>query len=150
MKISKICTFMDFFWTKDKMLDLKKYRGVMFSSTEYWCNIWCKTDLCFQKWHEKFSKFSVEHFRKSKNWNFDKVLLFKVENIWPKNLLGSFVSWQWRMKQNLKRNWLVSWKLAWAIWQILTQRLNSLKKLHCNGLPLTKVHNVWRKKVQGR
>ena len=45
-KISKICTLMGFFWTKYIMFDLKKYRGVMFGSTEYWCNIWRKTDLC--------------------------------------------------------------------------------------------------------
>ena len=81
-KISKICTLMGFFWTKYIMFDLKKYRGVMFGSTEYWCNIWRKTDLSFQKWHEEFSKFSPEHVRKSKNWNFDGILLFKVENVW--------------------------------------------------------------------
>ena len=45
----------------------EKYRGVMFDSTEYWCKIWRETDLCFQKWHEEFSKFSTEHFRKSQN-----------------------------------------------------------------------------------
>ena len=54
----------------------------MFDGTEYWCNIWRKTDLCFQKWHEEFSKFSPEHVRKSKNWDFDGILLSKVENVW--------------------------------------------------------------------
>ena len=24
----------------------KKYRGVMFDDTEYWCKIWMKIDLC--------------------------------------------------------------------------------------------------------
>ena len=36
---------------------------VMFDGTEYWYNIWRKTDLCFQKWHEEFSKFSSEHLK---------------------------------------------------------------------------------------
>ena len=27
-----------------------------------------KTDLCFQIWYNKFSKFSLEHIRKSKTW----------------------------------------------------------------------------------
>ena len=36
----------------------RKYRGVMSDGTEYWCNIWGKTDLWFHKWHEEFSKFS--------------------------------------------------------------------------------------------
>ena len=46
-KISRICTLMGFFWAKYIIFDIKKYRGVMFDSTEYWCNIWRKTDLCF-------------------------------------------------------------------------------------------------------
>ena len=54
----------------------------MFDGTEYWCNIWRKTDLWFQKWNEEFSKFSPENVRKSKNWNFDGILLSKVENVW--------------------------------------------------------------------
>ena len=82
LKISKICTLMSFFWAKYIMFDLKKYRGVMFGSTEYWCNIWRKTDLCFQKWHEEFSKFLPEHIWNSENWNFDGILLCKVENVW--------------------------------------------------------------------
>ena len=42
-----------------------------------------------------------------------------------------FDSWQWRMIQNFKRNWLVVLKLIWGTSQILTQ-----------------VYNVWAKKVQ--
>ena len=118
-KNSKICTLI--FWTKYIMVGLKKYRGVLLDSTENWCNIWRKTDLCFQKWYEEFSKFSPEHVWKSKNWNFDGILLPKVENLRAQNLQGKFVLWQWRMIQNLKWNWLVSWKLTQGIWQILTR-----------------------------
>ena len=35
-KISKICTLVDCFWPKYIMFELKKYRGLMFNSTEYW------------------------------------------------------------------------------------------------------------------
>ena len=66
LKISKICILTGCFWTKYIMFDLKKYRGVMFGSTEYWCKIWRKTDFCFQKWHEEFEKFSPEHLKVSK------------------------------------------------------------------------------------
>ena len=45
----------------------------------------------------------------------------------------------------LKKNWLVSSKLTWAIWPILTRALESLKHLHFNGLLLTKVYN-WAKR----
>ena len=35
-KISKICTLVDCFSPKYIMFELKKYRGLMFNSTEYW------------------------------------------------------------------------------------------------------------------
>ena len=53
---SKLYTLMGCFWLK-YMFELKKYRGVMFDDTVYWCKIWRKTDLYFQKWHEELSKF---------------------------------------------------------------------------------------------
>ena len=58
------------------------------------------------------------------------------------------MSWKWRMMQNLKRNWLVIWKLTWGIWWILTQALESLKNFHFNVLLLSKVYIVWAKKVE--
>ena len=70
----------------------------------------------------------------------------KAENVWAQQLQGSFLSWQWRMIPNLQRNWLVSSKLTWGIWQILTRALENLKNLHFNWLLLTKVFNVWAKK----
>ena len=48
-----------------------------------------------------------------------------------------------------KKRWLVVSKLSERIWQILTWALESLKNLQFNGLLLTKVYNVWAKKVQG-
>ena len=83
---------------------------------------------------------------KSPNWDLDGSLLSKVENVWALNLLGSYVSWQWRMMKNLKRDWLVSSKLTWWIWQIVAGTLKNLKNLHFNRLLLTKVNNIWAKK----
>ena len=40
-----------------------------------------KTDLYFETWHEEFSKFSPEHIWNSINWDFDGILLSKVENV---------------------------------------------------------------------
>ena len=139
LKISKNCTLMGRFWPNYIMFGLKKYRGVMFDGTEYWWKIWRKTDLCFQKWHGEFSKFSPDHVQKSKNWGFYWVHLWKVENVWPYSLEGIYVSWQWCMMQHLKRNWIVSSKLTWGIWRILTQALENLKNLHFDGLLLTEV-----------
>ena len=44
-KLSKICTSVGSFW-------------VMFDSTGDGCEIWRKANVCFQKWHEEFAKFS--------------------------------------------------------------------------------------------
>ena len=65
-KISNIFTLMGCLWPKYVMFELKKYRGVIFDGTEYWCKIWRKTKFCFQNWHEKFGKFSPEHLKVSK------------------------------------------------------------------------------------
>ena len=106
------------------MSELKKYRGVMFEGTEYWCKIWRKIDLCFQKWREKFSKFSPEQVWNSKIWTF-------IGSFYPKKnelkIYRGVVSCQWKMMQNLKRNWLVSSKLTWGIWRILTRALKNIK-----------------------
>ena len=77
----------------------------------------------------------------------DGILLSKVKNVWGQNLQGRFLSRQWRMIQNFKRNWLVSSKLTGEIWQILTRAPKNLKNLHFNGLLLNKVDNVWAKKI---
>ena len=50
------------------------------------------------------------------------------------------------MMQKLNRNWLVSSKLTWGMWQILTWALENPKNWHFNWLLLTKVYNVWAKK----
>ena len=73
---------------------------------------------------------------KSQNWDVYGILLSKVENLLAYNLQGSYVSWQWRMMQKLKRNWLVSSKLTWGIWRILIWILENLKNLRFNGLCL--------------
>ena len=60
-KVSKICTLMGSFWPRYMMLELKKYRGVIFYGTQEWFKIWRKTDFWFEKWHEEFSEFLPEH-----------------------------------------------------------------------------------------
>ena len=69
----------------------------------------------------------------------------KLENVWDKNLQGSYLLWQWKKMQNLKRNSLVVSKLAWGLCWVLTRALRNLKNVHFNALPLTKVYNVWAK-----
>ena len=86
--------------------------------------------------------------QKCQNWNFDGILLPKVENVWLQNLQRSYVSWQWRMIQKLNRNWLVALKLTWGTSQILTRAFEILKYLCFNWLLVTKVYIARATKVQ--
>ena len=61
------------------------------------------------------------------NLHFHWFLLCKVFNVWPKKVQRSYLSWHWRVMQNLKKNWLVVWKMTWGIWQIFTRANESLK-----------------------
>ena len=57
---------------------------------------------------KEFGKFSPEHSEVSE-MDFD--LLSKVENVWAKNLLRSYVSWQWRMIQNFYKELTCCFKI---------------------------------------
>ena len=62
-----------------------------------------------------------------KNLHFHWFLLCKLFNVWPKKIQRSYLSWHWRVMQNLKKKWLVVWKMTWGIWQIFTRALKRLK-----------------------
>ena len=47
------------FWAKYIIFELRKYRGVIFDGARDWYKVWRKTDMCFQKLHEEFGKFSL-------------------------------------------------------------------------------------------
>ena len=79
---------------------------------------------------------------------FDRLFLLKVYKISAKKVQRSYVSWHWKVIQNLKKNWLVVWKKTWGIWQIFTRALKILKNLHFDWFLLCKVYNVWPKIVQ--
>ena len=53
----KICVLIGSLWPQYIMFELQKYSGVIFHDTEGLCKFWIKTDLWFEKWHEKFGKF---------------------------------------------------------------------------------------------
>ena len=121
-KISKTCTLMGWFWPKYIMFQLKRYRGVMFDCTQDWYKVWRKTGLCFQKL----------------TWGIWQIFTRALESLWIRTVMASFV-WSWKCMSlrftrelcvmtvkndaKLKRNWLVSSKLIWGIWRILTRAL---------------------------
>ena len=125
VKFHQICPLIGSFCWKYIQFQLKKCRGVMSHDPEERCKIWRKTNL-FQKWQE-FGEFWPKHSKSFKNLNFDWFLLCKVFSAWPKKVQRNYLSWYWRVMQNLKKNWLVVWKMTWGIWQIFTRALDSVK-----------------------
>ena len=103
----------------------KKYRVIMSDDTEEWCKIWRKTYL-FQKWQE-FGEFLSQHSKVSKIYTLIGPLHAKYITFDLKKVQRSYLSWHWRVMQNLKKNWLVVWKMTWGIWQISTRTLESVK-----------------------
>ena len=101
VKFRQICTLIGSLCWKYKKFQLKKYIGVMSHDPEQWFKIWRKTDFSFQKWQE-FGEFWSEHSKRLKNLHFDWFLLCKVFNVWPKKVQRSYLSWHWRVMQNLK------------------------------------------------
>ena len=83
----------------------------------------------------------------SSNFYFDRLVLLKVYNISAQNVQRSYVSWHWRVMLNSKTNWSIVSKMA-RIWWILTRALESLKNLLFDWFLLSRVYNIWPKKVQ--
>ena len=99
-------------------ISARKYRGVIAHLTEAWCNIWRNTNLLFQKW-QKVGEICSERSKFAK--------MCQVYNVWRKKVQRSYLLWNWSFLQNLKKNWLVVWKLTCGIWQILIRTLGSVK-----------------------
>ena len=91
--------------TKIQRSYLSWHWSVMQILKKNWLLVWKKT---WEIW-QIFTRALCQ------NWHFDGILLSKVEKVWSWNLQRSYMSWQWRMMQNLKRNWLVISKLTWGI-----------------------------------
>ena len=82
-----------------------------------------------------------------KNLYFNWPLVTKVYIVWATKLQRSYLSWQWRVMQILKKNWLVVWKKAWEIWKIFTRAL--CQNWDFDGVFLSKVEKVWLKIYRG-
>ena len=72
---------------------MKKHWSVVWKMTRIWWNL-------------------TEALKSLQNLHFYLLLLCKVFNVWPKKVQKSYLSRQWRVIQNLKKNWLVIWKMT--------------------------------------
>ena len=141
VKFHQICTFIDSFCWKYIKFQLKNYKRVMSHDTEESCKIWRKNDLSFQKWQD-FGEFWFEHLQVSKIWTLIGPFRANYITFDLKKVQRSYLSWHWRFMQNLRKNWLVVWKMTWGIWQIFTSAHKS-QNWDFYWVLLSKVENVW-------
>ena len=126
VKIHQICTLIGSFCWKNIKLQVKKYRGVMSHSTEEWCPIWRKTGFFVSKMIRIWWVLT-RTLENTKSLHFVWFLFCKVDNVWAKKIHRCYLSWLWRLMQNLKKNWLMVWKMTREIWWIFTIAIESLK-----------------------
>ena len=86
----------------------------------------------------------IRALKRLKYLHFDWPLLCKVYNVWLRKAQRRCVSWHSRVMQNLKKNWLVVWKMTWGIWQIFIRTLESNKIGTFMGSFLSKVEMSWK------
>ena len=67
-KFSKIFILMGSFWAKYILLELKKYRGIIFHETGEGYKIWRGINLSFQNWHKELTKFEPGTRKSQKFW----------------------------------------------------------------------------------
>ena len=107
---SKNFISMGYFCPKYMRFELEKYRGVIFHDTEQWCKIWINLDLVVLK-----LAWGI-------GWTFIKALKnLKIcplmgsfcpkRNVLARKFQRNYVSWHWRVMQNLSENWLMAWKM---------------------------------------
>ena len=85
--------------------------------------------------------------RKSENFHFDWILLSKACKDLDQKIQKSYVSQHWGVMQSLKKNLLLIPKRTWGIWWISSKH-SQVQKFHFDGLILSKVYEVWAKKIQ--
>ena len=146
LKFYQISTLIGSFCWKYIKFQPKKYRGFMSHDAEDWCKIRRNTELLFQN-DKNWLNFDLST-RNSQDFHFDWFLMCKLCAVWPKKVQRSYLSWQWRVMQNLKKNWLVVWKITWRIWQIFTRALEKSQNWDFDGVLLSKAQNVGAWKLQ--
>ena len=88
-----------------------KYRGVIFGDTEQWCKIWINLDLVVSKltWGIRWT-----FIKALKNLKICTLMgsFCPKRNVSARKFQRNYVSWHWKVMQNLSENWLVVWKMT--------------------------------------
>ena len=121
----------------------KKYRWVMFHDNEEWCKVSRKTDLWLGKWHEEMSKFLPWHLKVSKLglWWDSFIQKKKCMSLkFTEELCVMTIKNETKFKKELTCHFKTDMRNL--------TKFDPSKNLQFNGLLLTKVYNIWAKKVQ--
>ena len=128
LKVSKIFILMCSFWAMYLLFELKKvlrsylswhWRGIQNLER----NRFVVSKLTYGIWQTL--TWALESLE---NCHFNGLLLRKIYIFWAKKVQTSYLSWHWRVMQNLKRNWLVVWKMAWGILQLRWDPFAQIRK----------------------
>ena len=138
VKFHQICTLIGYFCWKYIKFQLKKvWRKYVSWYQRVVQNL--KKNLFFVSKMTRTWWILIRALKRLKYLHFDWPLLCKVYNVWLRKAQRRCVSWHSRVMQNLKKNWLVVWKMTWGIWQIFIRTLESNKIGTFMGSFLSKV-----------
>ena len=107
---SKSFTSMGYFCRKYIRFELKKYRGVIFHNTEQWCKNWINPDIVVSKMAWGIGWIFIRALKSLKNCAL--IGSFCPKNASVRKLQRNYVSWNWKLMQILKENWLAAWKIT--------------------------------------
>ena len=108
---SKIFTSMGYFCPSYMRFELKKCRGIIFHDTEQWCKVWINLDLVVSKMAWGIGWTFIRAPKSLKNYTLMGFFLSKAY-VSVRKFQRNYMSWHWRVLQNLKENWVVAWKMA--------------------------------------
>ena len=115
LKISKIFILMDSFWAKYILFELKKVQRSYLSCNWRGMQNLKRNRLVVSKLAQGIWQILTWALESLKNFHFIRLLLSKLYIVWAKKVQRSYLSWQWRAMQNLKKNRLFAWKMTWGI-----------------------------------
>ena len=102
---------MGYFCPKYLRSELEKYGGVTFHNTEQWCKIWINPDLVVSKMAWVIGWTFIKALKNLKNCTL--MGSFRPKDIFsPRKFQRDYMSWHWRLMQNLKENRLVALKMT--------------------------------------
>ena len=110
------------------------------AQTSYWTKIAHWSEIFGKSLMDgwKFKKFLMSFLKRHLSFsiNFASLLdaiykrippQWKIPDFWPEKVQRSYISCHSRFMENLKKIWLMVWKMKWEIWQIFIRAVESVK-----------------------